>query len=250
MNRPTRATTLVHGLRGGLRGVVRPEDALLVGWTLLVIPLVATARNGEAPFGIGGPHPAPVGLIYVIAAAGAVACLLTRGRGEPIPDTGRLLTPGTYARFPFMVGVGILAGEGAESVGLPLADQLMGLVFVAAVVGLLVPGRLPALEPVARRALVTPIILIGASIFEGLSAEIWSGITPGEIVAGFEGMEPTFVAFVLVLLAFGSLAWYAMFVFGPRQVAEVEGSWAAWAIRFVLFLASVVLGVSWLRLVA
>jgi len=229
--------------------VVRPEDLLLVAWILVVTPLLATAQGG-APFELAGEHSPLVGGLYLVVAAGAVACLLTRGRGEPLPDLGPHLTPRTYARFPFMVAVGVIAGEGAESLGIPAGDPLMAAIFVAAIVGVMIPGRLPVLEPSVRRALVMPSVLVGASIFEGFMGEIWEGITPGEILAGFQGTEPSFVAFILVLLAFASLAFYAMLVFAPRQVADAEGSWSVWGVRFALFLASVILGVGWVRIFA
>lgn len=230
--------------------VVRPEDLLLVAWILVVTPLLATAQGGGRPFELAGEHSPLVGGLYLVVAAGAVACLLTRGSREPLPDLGPHLTPRTYARFPFMVAVSVIAGEGAESLGFRSGDPLMAAVFVAAIVGVMIPGRLPVLEPSVRRALVLPSVLVGTSIFEGFMAEIWEGITLREILAGFQGTEASFVAFILVLLAFASLAFYAMLVFAPRQVAEVEGSWFVWGVRFALFLASVILGVGWVRIFA
>jgi hypothetical protein len=37
-----------------------------------------------------------------------------------------------------------------------------------------------------------------------------------------------------------------MFVFAPRQIADSEGTWPAWAARYALFLVGAIAGVGWL----
>jgi hypothetical protein len=39
-----------------------------------------------------------------------------------------------------------------------------------------------------------------------------------------------------------------MLIYAPRQIADREGGAIAWLARFALFLASVILGISWLSL--
>jgi hypothetical protein len=40
-----------------------------------------------------------------------------------------------------------------------------------------------------------------------------------------------------------------MLIFAPRQVAEREGSPGSWALRFGLFVLSLVVGATWLGLI-
>ena len=61
--------------------------------------------------------------------------------------------------------------------------------------------------------------------------------------------EASLAGFILVMLASLSLLFFTMFVAAPRAVAGVGGGGRTWVARFVLFLASLLLGVSWLRFV-
>ncbi len=55
------------------------------------------------------------------------------------------------------------------------------------------------------------------------------------------------VAFVAGALAAFSGVYYAMLIYAPRQVAEPEGGPVTWLVRYGIFLASVIVGVAWLR---
>lgn len=51
------------------------------------------------------------------------------------------------------------------------------------------------------------------------------------------------------LLAF-SAVYYAILVYAPRQIAEREGGLVEWLLRYAAFVASIVLGLGWLRILS
>lgn len=55
--------------------------------------------------------------------------------------------------------------------------------------------------------------------------------------------------FVVGLALAGVLIFYLMLIFAPRQVAEREGSPSSWVVRFLVFVASLAIGQTWLGFV-
>lgn len=234
-----------------IRSVLQAEDLLLVGWLLVLAPALASAAGGDPPFQLAGDRPPIVGLLYLVACAGAIACFLTRSRGEPVVAMSSDLSLRAWARFPMSAAAGMIALEGGASLGIDAGDAVLGIAFLAAIVGLVVPGRLPEVAASTRRAFVLPFVLVGSGIFESLMADVWDGTSFADLLPAIQEQEGGgFAIFILTMLGAASLMFYVLFVFAPRIVAESNGATRIWVLRFALFFASVVLGASWLRAIA
>jgi hypothetical protein len=236
----------------GLRRLLRVEDILLAIWLVFVVPLLAATAEGMSLFagsraaaGAGGLGP----LLALLSSFGAFVCLVTRSRGEPGRTEGGL-TPPMYAPLPMMAAIGIVSTGAATQLGWDNPRILFMPVVVGTVAALLLPDRLPTIEAATRRALVVPFVLVGVTICQATMADLWQDIRPGDFAAGFSQEALVLVLFVLGVLGLLSLVAYGVFVFAPRQIAEPEGSWRAWATRFAVYMFSIVLGIGWLRLFA
>ena len=219
--------------------LLRVEDWILAGWIALAAPALIQVQGTSTDVFDGGR---PVdGLIGLIAVAGALACLALRR--PTTPSDGGLI--GSGAVGPFVGGLLLVAISSATALGLGSTVMLVlaGVIAVAAVV---IRLRLPAAPPIVRRALVTPYVLVTATLFWRLinavtgGADLSGGLRSASI-ADLQAAGPV-LAF---LLAF-SAVYYAMLVFAPRQVAEREGGVVTWLVRFALFVAGFALGLTWL----
>ena len=105
--------------------------------------------------------------------------------------------------------------------------------------------HLPSLPRTVRRLLILPFILVAGTVFGGMVADLSDlfdlrgllsdpAASPGAF-AGSLGLQVLFSGF-----------FYLAFVFAPRIVAEAEGSWRAWFVRYVLFLAATIVSVTFL----
>jgi hypothetical protein len=183
-----------------------------------------------------------LGLVALGAVAGALVCLATRAadpaggaaapadRGTIGPLTGGLL-------LATVIGCQNLFGNG---------DAGFGLALVAVLVASLLPGALPAIPIPYRRVLVTPYVLLSASLFNGLMGQI-SGLFDVHTVLD-QGLAATLQVLPPVLgvmLAFCGV-YYLMLVYAPRQLAVADGGMVAWLVRFAVFLAAEIVTVSWL----
>ena len=229
-----------------LASLARFEDWLLALFVVFAAPLIVhTGRStGGDLFGPGDPFQGTLRLAAVLA---ALVCAAARVR-DVRPGIRVASFFGTAAVGPFTGAVLLVGASGATALSL---TGTAVEAYAAAAVVLIVLARfaLPPLSPVVRRALVTPFILVAGGLF-------WTAIDAvfaGPLVSGGAGSltvatlqslvtSPAF----LFLLAFSGV-YYAMLVYAPRQVADPEGGVLAWAIRYAMFLAGVVLGVGWLR---
>ncbi|HEY6056806.1 MAG TPA: hypothetical protein VIV06_02190, partial [Candidatus Limnocylindrales bacterium] len=135
------------------RESIGPEDLLLFAWLAIVGPALSAAFAGGPVFDLDSDRAPAVGLLYVVATVGGIACLLTRGLGEPplAPDPGQ--SARGYAPFPFAAAVGLVGSTGVEKLGLGSGEWMLGVGFLAALVSFVGHGALPVLAPEARRAL-------------------------------------------------------------------------------------------------
>jgi hypothetical protein len=224
---------------------LRIEDALLFAWLVLVQPLISGLGSGD-PFGDLSPEDEPlIGLVYLVAAAGAVVALATRSAGESAFDFQSFESPRSYAMMPFMAALALIASIGAENTGIASAEAAFLPVVAVTVVSFLFYNKLPTLASNTRRVLMAPCVLVCAGIFNGTMADVLDSVDVGDLFRAAGGdIQALFGVFALLVLF--SLPFYLMFVFAPRQITESEGAWPAWAARYGLFLVGAIAGVGWL----
>jgi hypothetical protein len=218
---------------------LRVEDWLLFGWVSLAAPVLGQADPSAGPFDPGRPVQ---GALELIGVAGALICLVT-GRSDP-PPGARSTGVGWGATGPLVGGLLLVSLVGWT--GLGLSGTLATAAWIAlAVVIVAVRWRWPALPTVVRRALVTPFILAAGGIFWNVIDTVSGGRSA--LVGQPAGASAGDVLLLVGFLAAFSSVYYAMLIFAPRQVAEPEGKPVTWLLRFGVFLASVALGLVWLR---
>jgi hypothetical protein len=224
---------------------LRVEDALLFGWLVLVQPLISELGSGDR-FADLSPEDDPlVGLVYLVAAAGAVVALATRSPGESAFDFEAFDSPRSYAMMPFMAALALIASIGAENTGIASAEAAFVPVAAVTVVSYVFYNKLPTLAPNKRRGLMAPFVLVCAGIFNGTMADVLDSVDVGDLFQAAGGDVQALVGVFSLLVVF-SLPFYMMFVFAPRQMTESEGTWPAWAARYGLFLVGAIAGVGWL----
>jgi hypothetical protein len=217
---------------------LRFEDWLLVAWVGLVAPVIGRLDGSGGPFDPGRPIQGSLALIGVL---GALACLVTGRADAPAGSDSSVL--GRASIGPLVGGLLLVLFAGTSGVGLsglPAdAAAVTGIVIL-----IVIRLRWPALPTATRRLLVTPFILVTGGIFWSIVDSVAGGAS---VLGVSDGASPSDVAFEVGVLAAFSGVYYAMLIYAPRQVAEPEGGPFTWLIRYGLFLASVVVGVAWLR---
>jgi len=218
-------------------GVARKHPALLA--RALLLPLLALSA-GLGTLAAGGLNASGLA-----AAAGAVVALATRSPGESAFDFQSFDTPRSYAMMPFMAALALIASIGAENTGIASAEAAFVPVAAVTVVAHVFYNKLPTLAPNMRRVLMAPCVLVCAGIFNGTMADVFDSVDVGDLFSAAGGDARALFG-VLALLVLFSLPFYMMFVFAPRQIADSEGTWSAWAARYGLFLVGAIAGVGWL----
>jgi len=222
-----------------IAGHLRLEDWLLVAWLVVAAPLLGRVEDTAGPFDAGRPIQ---GALELIAVLGAMICLVTGRSDAPAgADPGIL---GRGAIGPLVGGLLLVTFSGWDGLGLAGTPAAVVAVVIAGIV-VVVRLRWAALTTSVRRALVTPFILVTGGIFWTIVDSITGG--QGVIGSPTAGLSLRDVGLVVGLLAVFSAVYYAMLVYAPRQVAESEGGTITWLVRYGVFLASVVVGISWLR---
>jgi hypothetical protein len=232
-------TDLVERTRGAIEG----EDVLLGLWNLVALPLGALI-----PGSWSGTEPSPLaGLLMVGAVAGAIVALATRPSGpRPRPTEARLwLFAG-----PLVGALALVGQTGAERLAFPGTGLVLGVAFVGGMVAFVFSDRLPVIDRGIRRALVLPLVLVGAAIFQEFSAQLLDGIDLVGLLTGTAdaaATSPEMAAlglFVLTMIVGGAATFFLMLVVAPRELAEPEPHLGVWIVRFALFLISSATGVS------
>ncbi len=221
--------------------LLRAEDWLLAAWVAIATPLLFRAQGGAGPFDGGAPL---IGVIRLVAVFGALICLAAR----PDPNARALESQSIIRRGaagPLTGGMLLVAISGFTA--LDVTSNVGLAVIGAAIVAMLVVHF--AIRPfngATRRALVTPFVMVAGGLFWTFIAAI-SG-EPGSATPATAIADPrTAVAAIGFLLAF-SAVFYAMLVYAPRQVAEREGGFITWVLRYALFIAGIAFGLAWPRL--
>lgn len=201
---------------GLLREAWRLEDALLAAWVLaqaIIARSQGHAVGGGAPFGGSDPL---LGLAYLGATALAIVCLVTRPRGA---EALAVREPTEW------ILVGPL-GAGLALTGAIATDQLFGapgagfvIAFGAVIAGAFLPGLLPPVPVVARRALVLPFVLLTASTFNVFVAGLASALDVRSLFVGglWTGLQalPVLLGFAVAFTG----VYYLMLVVAPRELA-------------------------------
>ncbi len=225
--------------RAAAVGLWRAEDWLLAGWVAIAAPLLSAAQGTS-----GELLPANRlldGVLGLAAIAGAVACLAVR---RPAGDTAGAGFLTSAAGGPFSGGLLLVIASTATALDI---SSGVGLAVAGILVVLAVALRLraaPAPAPV-RRLLMTPFVLVTGTLFWRLV----HAITAGGVLDHLRGLSLSGLQANLGVVGFlvaASAVYYAMLVAAPRQAAEREGGFVAWAARYVLFAAGITFGIAWL----
>ena len=219
-----------------IAGLLRLEDLLLALLTAIGIPLLERWLRGTvAEASPSGDPSALTGVVGLLAVAGVIACVLSRGPDEPPPLADRALTLQGWARFPLAAGVGIVALETIPGLGID-PEPLAGLTFLAVFAGALLHPRLPVIPVTARRLLVLPMVVLAAGAFDRI---IGRDLGPMALDL-LGGAQPEIAGFWPLIL--GAVAMlYTMLVVAPRAIADPGSSGVAWTVRFLFFLVIVLL---------
>jgi len=242
-------TTAAEPPSPGRGALLQAEDLALFVLLALVEPLLDGWLGGALGFGAGAEAAGPAGplraVLLLAAAGGAVACLLTRPQGEAPKQPGELVGGlEGWARFPLMVLLALVVEAALGEIGVGFGEGCFFGVVILLSVPLAFYPRLPELAVPLRRLLMAPVILLGAGAFEAFATDFLGG---GELFTALPARDdPIFgyAVFVLALLTAGTAAFYMLLVVAPRVVAGGSGSALWWALRFALFLAGLVIGVS------
>ncbi len=225
----------------GRLSVLVVEDWLLAGWVALATPALFRIQGGAGPFDSGAPLE---GVLRLGAVLGALICIAARRPKAEIGDAGSsVLERGAVG--PLCGGLLLVGISGFTALEVP-SGLALALVIAALVAMIAVHNAAPPLSVIARRALVTPFVMVAGGLFWSLIAAVIGepGGTAGAAVVASPQAATAAAAF---LLAF-SAVYYAMLVYAPRQVAERDGGVVTWLLRYALFVAGVVAGIAWPRL--
>jgi len=218
------------------RNLFRAEDALLG-----LVNLVAPSTLHVGLDGSDDPN-AGLGLLLLLAVLGAVAAIGLRPSDQPTVAAGGVEAPRIVLVGPLVGGLFLVGTLAGEQLGMADGSVIGGAGVVAAGLAAAGSAYLPVTSPGVRRALVTPLVLVGAGIFSSFAGEIIGGLDVPAMIRDAPAVGVGFAVFVSVLLISGIGAFYAMFVAAPRALADPEASWWLWIPRFALFLVTALLG--------
>ena len=178
------------------------------------------------------------------AVAGVLVCLATRRKSDTSrPDQGSLLNRASVG--PFVGGLLLVTITGFTALGGTSNAVVYGALLVAAIVMVVVRFAVPPLGVIARRALVSPFVIVAAGLYWSFIESVFG--TPAASSARRQALlDPHAAEIALLFLVAFSAIYYAMLVYAPRQIAEREGSGIEWVLRYLLFVVSIVLGIGWL----
>lgn len=188
------------------------------------------------------PDQPVVGAIRLGAVFAVLLCLATRQQVDSSTPRTTLINRG--AMGPMVGGILLIGIGGFIALDVP-SQAVLALLAVAAVLLVALRFILPPLGALARRALVTPYVVVAAGLYWTIIESVVG--TPGAAEARRQAsLDPHLAMVALALLVVFSGVYYAMLVFAPRQIADREGGPVEWLVRYVAFVASIALGAGWL----
>jgi hypothetical protein len=216
----------------------------MAGWVAIASPLLFKAGGARGLFDSGQPLE---GLLRLGAVLAVMACLAARHKDDAGSAPQRSLSD-SGAVGPLAGGVLLVTISGFTALGAPTA-AVYAVLLVAAVGMVAVHFAMPPLSVFVRRALVSPFVMVAGGLY-------WTAI---ESVVGTPGaaamrrgatIDPHSAELVLLFLLAFSAVYYAMLVYAPRQIADREGGWVVWLLRYVAFVVSIALGIGWLSILS
>lgn len=214
----------------------------MAGWVAVASPILFRSGGDKGPFDADQPLQ---GLLRLGAVLCVIVCLAVRRPPEASGKTElSLLNRGAVG--PLVGGILLVTISGFTALDTP-SPLVLPVLVGASIVVVVVRFVAPPLPTIARRALVSPFVIVTAGIYWNLIAQLTGGhgftITPSQAIA-----DPHTAELILGVLVAFSAVYYAMLIYAPRQIAEREGGLVDWAIRYVLFVVSIFLGIGWLGL--
>jgi hypothetical protein len=216
----------------------------MAGWVAIASPLLFKAGGDKGLFDSGQPLQ---GLLRIGAVLAVLACLAARQKADAGSTSQRSLSD-SGAVGPLAGGVLLVTVSGFTALGAPTAAVYA--VLLVAVVGMIaVHFAVPPMSVFVRRVLVSPFVMVAGGLY-------WTAI---EAVVGTPGVaavrstvlvDPHSAELALLFLLAFSAVYYAMLVYAPRQIADRDGGWVAWALRYIAFVVSIALGIGWLSVLS
>ncbi|MEO8228482.1 MAG: hypothetical protein ABI628_01830 [Chloroflexota bacterium] len=228
-------------------GLVRLEDAALLGWLVLGAPLIRELAGPNGPNAgrpLGTEPDALSGLIWLTATLLAILVVATRSPGDPVIGFEDMSTPRSYAPLPFLLSLSIVSRTALTRLGVE-SEFLTGVVFLVTIGSYVAYPHLPNLPRTIRRLMILPFILIAGTVFGEMVADM-SDVFDLRALLADPAATPAAFAGLLGLEVLFSGFFFLAFVFAPRIVAEAEGSWRAWFVRYLLFLGATIVSVTFL----
>lgn len=247
-----RSTKMIPSLnRWSLPSALQFEDVLLFMWLVLVTPLLQIllggALRGLSLMNLDPslPNARWLGMVFVISTLAAIACMLTRAPGVASAQGPVADSPFGFAHLPMLAGTGLMLAFGSILLG--FGDAAMGLfclLFAAFVVLGVAYSHMPVIDYSLRRILMTPFIILTATLFSATAHSIFAGLDLNGIL---QIVQSDLGRFEFGLLVAGMGVHYLMFVFAPGQMAGRGGGWLEWGARFALYLIGMILNVGLLQ---
>jgi hypothetical protein len=240
-----RAVGRVDAALGGFgAGLFRLEDVALVGWLVLGVPVERFLAGPNAGDPLGTEPDALSGLLWLVATVLAIGVIATRSPGDPVIGFEDISTPRSYAPLPFLFSLSIVAHTALARLGIE-AEALTAVIFLVTMVSYVAYPRLPNLPRAIRRLMILPFILIAGTVFGGMVGDMADLFDFRGLLADPTATPSAFLGVIGLEVLFSGI-FYLAFVLAPRMVAEAEGTWRAWLVRYLVFLVATIVSATFL----
>ncbi len=226
------------------------EDAFLFAWFGIVEPLLyklfGRLLGDVQPWDIGSHPNLALGLMFLLASLGGLIVVATRapGQSQSDLDSGSVAS---FARLPMLVTLTYFLLYSFSAFGADLPLFLPCGLFAFFILVSMLFNRLPVVPILARRALITPLIILGTWNFSTLMHTFFQGFDLDTLLHTPALRDPkSSFTFVLGLVFASAIFFYLVFILAPRQIAYPGGSWRDWLARFALYMLGILLNLGWI----
>ena len=231
------------GLAGASGGLLRLEDAALLGWMVVGVPIGRALGLVSGDPLSGGSAPV-TGILLLTAVFLAISVVATRSPGDPVLGFDSISTPRSYAPMPFLLSLMMVSDMGLEALGLE-SGALIGVIFVVTMGSYVLYPHLPSLPRTLRRLMILPFIFVAGTVFSGIVGDL-SALFDYRALLGDPNVTPSAFLGLFGFEVLLSGIFYLAFILAPRMVAEAEGTWRAWLVRYALWIAATIVSVTFL----